>query len=309
MQASGRDDLGLALDRLRCLLILIVSLTVACAARPTATPVTPQASIKVSTSTAALPLVTRLARAFEARNSWATVVIEGANSYHALRQVRAGAADLGVCAVAVEDEVWAAPVALDAVSIIVHRDNPLENLTLAQVRDIFGGRTWRWEDVGVNWSEDEIVVVSRENGSGTRMAFEAAVMVVPGSAACAPHLAVAPQAPPDLAIEVQACPGDPVAPTALVMVGSDAVVAHVEEHRGAIGYVSQAHISSLVKAVSIEGLRPSPADIERGGYLLVEPFFLVALHEPDGPARAFVDFCLSAEGQAIVGKDYVPVLK
>jgi phosphate transport system substrate-binding protein len=306
MRMPRCNDPRPALGTLLCLLILIVSFTAACA-KLTATPVTPQTSIKVSASTAALPLLTRLARAFEARNPWATVVIEGANSYHALRQVLVGAADLGACAVAVEDEVWAAPIALDAVAIIVHRDNPLEGVTLAQVRDIFGGRAWRWEHVGIDWGEDEVVVVSREEGSGTRMAFEAAAMTVPGSASCAPRLKVDPQAAPDLGIEVEACPADPVTPTAVIIVGSDAVVTYVEEHRGAIGYVSQAHTSSLVKAVSIEGLKPGPTDIQRGGYLLVEPFFLVAPREPGGPPRAFVDFCLSAEGQAIVGKGYVPV--
>ena len=306
MRAPRRNALRPTPGTLLCFLVLMTSLLPACA-RPTATPVTPQTSILVSASTAALPLLTRLARAFEARNPWATVVLEEANSYHALRQVRLGAADLGACAVAVDDEIWAAPIALDAVAIIVHRDNPLDSLTLAQVRDIFGGRAWRWADVGIGWGEEEIVVVSREEGSGTRMAFEAAAMTVPGSVACAPRLAVDPQAPPDLSIEVQACPADPVTPTALIMVGSEAVLAYVEEHRGAIGYVSQAHTSSLVKAVSIEGLRPSPADVQGGGYLIVEPFFLVARSEPGGAPRAFVDFCLGTEGQAIVAKGYVPV--
>jgi phosphate transport system substrate-binding protein len=308
MRAPRHSDLRPALGTLLRLLVWIVSLLPACA-RPSATPVTLQASIKVSAATAAVPLLTRLARAFEARHRWATVVIEGVNSYHALRQVQAGTADLGACAVRVGDEVWAAPIALDAVAIIVHRDNPLENLTLAQVRDIFGGRAWRWEDVGIEWTEAEIMVVSREEGSGTRMAFEAAAMTVPGSGTCQPRLAVDPQAPPGYGIRVQACPAGPVTPTAVIMVGSDAVLAYVQEHRGAIGYVSQAHISPMVKAVSIEGLRPSPADIQGGGYLLVEPFFLVASREPNGPPRAFIDFVLSAEGQAIVAKGYVPVRK
>jgi phosphate transport system substrate-binding protein len=276
-------------------------------ATPTPTRVTAQASIKVSASTAALPLLTRLARAFEAREPWATVVIEEVNSYYALRQVQAGAVDLGACAIAVDDRVWTAPLALDAVAIVVHGDNPLENLTLAQVRDVFGGRAWRWEDVGIEWEETEIVVVSREEGSGTRMAFEAAAMTVPGSASCAPRLTVDPQAPAELRVEVETCPADPVTPTALIMMGSEAVAAYVEQHRGAIGYVSQAYVSSMVKAVSIEGLEPSPADIQGGGYLLVEPLYLVAPVEPDGTARAFVDFCLGAEAQAIVGKSYVSV--
>jgi phosphate transport system substrate-binding protein len=221
--------------------------------------------------------------------------------------VLGGGADLGASTVAVADEVWAAPIALDAVAIIVHPDNPLRSLALAQVRDVFGGRVWRWTDLGTDWGVDEIVVVSREEGSGTRMAFEATAMIAPGSGTCQPRLTVESGGSPEGAVHVEACQADQVTPTAVIMVDSDAVVTYVQDHPGAIGYVSQAYASSQVQAVSIEGLEPSPADIRKGGYLLVEPFFLISLREPDGPPRAFVDFCLSAEGQAIVAQEYVPV--
>jgi phosphate transport system substrate-binding protein len=303
-QRGGHKRIVLLLLRT---LVSVAALLLAACATPTPTPFVPQASIKVSASSAMLPLLTRLARAFEASNPWATVVIERANSYQALRQALEGAADLGACTVAVSDEVWVAPLALDAVAVIVHPDNPLRNLTLAQVRDIFGGRVWRWQDVGIDWDVEEIVVVSREEGSGTRIAFEATVMVAPGSAACQPRLAIDPEGLPEDAVRVEACQGDQVTPTAVVMVDSEAVIAYVQAHRGAIGYVSSAYAPSQVKAVSIEGLDPSPAEIQAGNYLLAEPFFLVAPREPQGPARAFVDYSLSAEGQVIVAKEYVPV--
>jgi phosphate transport system substrate-binding protein len=289
------------------LLGVAVSLLLAACATPTPTPAIPQESIKISASSAMVPLLTRLARAFEARSPWATIVIERANSYQSLRQTLEGTAALGACTVAVADEVWAAPIALDAVAIVVHPDNPLGNLTLAQVRDVFGGRVWRWQDLGIDWGVDEIAVVSREEGSGTRMAFEATAMVVPGSDTCQPRLALDPEGPPEDAVRVEACQGNQVTPTAVIVVGSEAVVAYVQEHRGAIGYISRAYVSSQVKAVSIEGLEPSPANIQTGGYLLAEPFFLVAPREPDGPPRAFVDFALSPEGQAIVAQEYMPV--
>jgi phosphate transport system substrate-binding protein len=303
MPARQRHLLRPALALGLCLFLLSVP---ACAT-PTPTPVVPQASIRISASSATVPLLTRLARAFEARDPLVAIVIQEGNSYQAVRHTLDGVVDLGASAVAVEGEGWTAPVALDAVAIIVHRDSPLQNLTLAQVRDIFGGRVWRWEDVGVAWDEEEIQIVSREEGSGTRMAFERAAMSIPGSGSCTPRLAIDPQAPAELSIDVQGCPADPVAPTAVIMVGSEAVIEYVETHRGAIGYVSQAHLSSLVKPVSVEGLGPRPADIQDGGYLLVEPFYVIAADEPSGPARAFIDFCLSEEGQAMVEKGYVPV--
>jgi phosphate transport system substrate-binding protein len=309
MCVRRRSRLRQVIAALSCLFVLVASLLLAACATPTPTLVIPQESIKVSAASAMVPLLTKLARAFEARNPWAAIVIERVNSYQSLRQALEGTADLGACTVDVADEVWAAPIALDAVTVVVHPDNPLRNLTLAQVRDIFGGRVWRWQDLGIDWGEDEIVVVSREEGSGTRMAFEATAMVVPGSDTCQPRLAVDPEELAEDAVGVEACQGDQVTPTAVIMVGSEAVVAYVQAHRGAIGYVSQAYASMPVKAVSIEGLDPSPAEIQAGSYLLAEPFFLVAPREPEGLARAFVDFCLSAEGQAIVAKEYVPVRK
>jgi len=290
-----------------CVVASVVSFALVACATPAPTPPVPQESIKISAASAMIPLLTRLAHAFEARDPRVAVVIEHANSYQSLRQTLEGAADLGACTVAVGDEVWAAPIALDAVAVVVHPGNPLENLTLAQVRDIFGGRVWRWQDLGIDWDVNEIVVVSREEGSGTRMAFEATAMIVPGSDTCQPHLAIDPESLSEDAVRVEACQGNPVAPTALVVVDSQAVVAYVQAHRGAIGYVSRAYVSSQVKAVSIEDLDPSPAEIQAGNYLLAEPFFLVAPREPEGPARAFVDFSLSPEGQAIVAQEYVPV--
>jgi len=292
---------------LTLLMALVLSFLSACAGvrapSPTPTPV----SITISGSSAMVPLVTALAEAFQEQHAAATVVIQPGNSYQGLRQLVSGAVDLGAVSVALSDGVWAAPIALNGIALVVHPDTPLDNLTLAQVHSVFGGQTWRWSDLGIDWTEDEILVVSREHGSGTRMGFEALVMAYAAGVDCQPVLAIEPEANADYAVQVQACGGSPTTPMAVVMPGSVAVVEYVAAHHGAMGYVSQDYVSSQVKAVRVEGLSPAPADVREGGYHLVQPFYLVAAQEPKGAARQFVDFCLSPEGQAIVARRHVPV--
>lgn len=253
------------------------------------------------------PLVTALAEAFQEQHAAVTVVIQPGNSYQGLRQVLSGAADLGAVSAAPSESVWAAPVALNGIAVVVHPDAPLDNLTLAQVHNVFGGQTWRWADLGVDWTEDEILVVSREQGSGTRIGFEALVMAYAAGVDCQPVLEIDPKANADHAVQVQACGGSPITPMAVVMPGSAAVVEYVAAHPSAMGYVSQDYVSNQVKAVRVEGLSPVLADVQQDGYHLVQPFYLVAAQEPKGAARQFVDFCLGPEGQAIVARRHVPV--
>jgi phosphate transport system substrate-binding protein len=283
-------------------LLLAWLLFAGCAATPTA-PTPAPASIEIASATATEPLLAVLAGGFQRQYPTLTVVLSRGNAYQGLQQVLDGEAELGAVSLSVPDDMWAAPIALDGIALVVHPSNPLQNLTLAQVRDIFGGQTWRWSDLGVNAAEDEITVVSREWGSGTRMWFETLVMA---HGDCQPRLDVDRGRDEEAAVRVVPCDGSPVTPTAVVAPSSKGVVSYVTQHPGAIGYVSRGHASD-VKVVQIEGSSPVPQDIQDGGYHLAQPLFLVALEEPTGSARLFVDFCLSPEGQAIVAGGHVPV--
>jgi phosphate transport system substrate-binding protein len=94
---------------------------------------------------------------------------------------------------------------------------------------------------------------------------------------------------------------------AVLAFGGADVIAFVSAHPGAIGYVSAGLVSSQVKVVGVEGDRPTPARIADGTYPLSQPFYLIAPKEPDGAAKRFVDFCLGAQGQSIVARQYLPV--
>ena len=286
-------------------IFLLVLLFTACTATPV--PTTQPVSIVVSGSQAMMPLLSALIDAFQAQHVSVTMILEPGNAYQGVQQVLDRTADLGALSVVPPDEVWSAPIALNAIGIIVHPDNPLQNMTLAQVHDVFDGRVWHWQDLGLALA-DEIAVVSREEGSGTRMLFEALVMAYAADRICEPTLSIDPDANADNAVRTSGCGGG-ITPTAVVMPGSGAVLEYVAASRGAIGYVSQSHISEGVKAVRVEELLPAAENIRDGGYHLVQPFFLIAAQEPTGAARQFLDFCLSPVGQEIVAEQHVPVRK
>ncbi|MBN1641876.1 MAG: substrate-binding domain-containing protein [Anaerolineae bacterium] len=273
-----------------------------CASPPPSPQASPVAPVTVSAASAAAPLLASLIAAYEAHTPGATVIVEPGNAYHSLRQVVAGATDLGVVSLRVGQDLWTAPLALDAVAIVVHPDNPLTALSSAQLRDILSGRIWQWADLEIDGVGNEITVVSRESGSGTRLLVEAQVMAREPGMACQPRLERG-----ERGIDVVACETEPVTPTAIVVTSSEAVAAYVASHPGAIGYLSRGAVPPGVSALRVDGLLPVPGEIRTSGYPILQPFQFVAPGEPSGAARAFVDFCLSAEGQAIVAQGYAPV--
>jgi phosphate transport system substrate-binding protein len=231
--------------------------------------------LRVAGSTSMQPLVEELAQAYSERHKHVTIAVEGRGSLLGIELVRQGEVDIGMASWKELDDtsLWSTPIALDGIAIVVHPQNRVEGLTLLQLKSIFFGRVWDWRDV--RGQAREIVPVSREDGSGTRGAFDELVMQ-----------------------------GKRVTPTAVVMPSSQAVVEYVAEHPEAIAYVSMGHLSQGVKVLKIEEVTPSPQSVRQGEYHLLRPLFLITREEPTGEVKSFVDFILSPTGQSIVGRKY-----
>ena len=137
------------------------------------------------------------------------------------------------------------------------------------MRDIFSGRLLNWQEVG--GSASPIQVVSREDGSGTRAAFETLVME-----------------------------GQPVTPSAIVLPNSQAVVDFVAQNPNAIAYVSLAFIGEGVYSVPIEGIPPTFENLHSGSYLLTRDLFILAPKQGQPELEQFIKFILSPAGQAII---------
>jgi len=253
--------------------LLSAVLLVACGATvETPTPV----YLKAAGSTAMTPLMEDLAAAFHQRQTWVTVDVGRGGSELGQGMVAAGQVDLGLASWLPDgppDGLQATVVARDGIALIVHPTNPITGLTLIQAHDLFFGRILDWAELG--GPTRPVQVVSREDGSGTRAAFEAMVMG-----------------------------GDRVTPTALVMPNSQAVVDYVGRDPGAIGYVSMGYLDGEVRVLSVEGLIPTPDAVSRGEYHLTRELVILSRPGASPPAQAFLDFALSPAGQAIVARRY-----
>ena len=136
-------------------------------------------------------------------------------------------------------------------------------------------------------ADHEITVISREDGSGTRGAFiELFEILVKGA---------------------DGSKTDTTTEEAIIANKTDVMLQSVSGDQYAVGYVSLGSLSDTVKAVKIEGVTPTAEAVLDGSYKVSRPFMIATKGEPDGLAKDFIDFILSADGQAVIGKSYVPV--
>lgn len=258
-------------------LLAAALLLVGCAARGQATPA--PAPLHIAGSTSMAPLLNDLAQAYQAKHPTALIDVRPAGSAAGISELQAGRADLAAVSWHPPDGpspsgIQAVPVGRDAIGVIVHRSTLTPGLTLLQLRAIFRGDVSDWAAVG--GPQVAPVIVSREDGSGTRAAFEALVMG-----------------------------GDRVTRNALVMPGSRAVVDYVASHPGAVGYVSLAWADERVRLLPIEEITPTLAAARAGAYHLTRTLYLYAPQPVPPATQAFLDFVLSPAGQALVRRQYV----
>jgi phosphate transport system substrate-binding protein len=161
-------------------------------------------------------------------------------------------------------------IALDALSIIVNPQNPVNALTADQVRSIFIGNTTNWKDVG--GPDMQIVVVTRDSSSGTYSSFLS------------------------LALKT----GDLITNKAIVQSSSQTVKNTIATTKGAIGYDGLGFVDSSVKAISYNGVIPSKATASDKSYKLSRYLYLYTNKSPTGAVKDFIDFILSPDGQSIV---------
>lgn len=175
--------------------------------------------------------------------------------------------------------LWAAPIGQDGIAIITHPANPVSNLSLQQLLNIYRGRITNWREVGGD--DQPIVVISREQGSGTRGEFERLVIGDRGTTQ-----------------------------TALIAPSSEAVVISVARQPGSIGYVSMSYLDSSVTAIAINHTLPDVDTVYDNTYPLRVTLFIAGLAEPEETEyRMFIGWMQSPEGQAIIARTHAPLLR
>jgi len=171
-------------------------------------------------------------------------------------------------------------VAKDGVTFYVSEKNPLNSLTMDQLKGIYLGDITNWKDVG--GPDAPIVVYSRENSSGTYVFVKDNLLG-----------------------------GEDYVASAQTLPGTAAVVNAVSKEKNDIGYGGAAYakgIKELKIKVGSEEVAPSADNIKSGKYPLSRDLYFYLRNKPSGEAKAFIDFVLSADGQQIVTKvGYFPV--
>ncbi|MCL1972480.1 MAG: phosphate ABC transporter substrate-binding protein [Endomicrobia bacterium] len=180
-------------------------------------------------------------------------------------------------------------IGLDGLAIIVNKNNPVDKLTLAQLRDIFMAKITNWKEVG--GENRKIVILSRESNSGTHMFFKEHVLRCDNKKS-----------------------KEEFAPQALLMPSSQAIYDEVYQNPHALGYVGMGFVNDNVKAISIAVnadspfIYPNPDTVMSGEYPISRPLFLYTDGQPEGLVKMFIDYALSDEGQKIVLEtDFVPI--
>lgn len=228
--------------------------------------------LNISGSTSVAPFIEHLADTYHREHGESTVFVQSLGSTAGIEAALNGVAGLGMSSrdLATEEaeQLEQLVIARDALAVIVHPSNPVQNLSLAQVQAIFSGSVQSWAEVG--GPDRRITVVVREAGSGTFGAFEELVME-----------------------------GAPITRAALRQGSNGAIRQLVSLDPDAIGYISLGIVDPTVTAVAIDGVEPSVAHVLSGTYTFVRPFLLVwpkgkAL---DPLAQAFMDYVMSPSAQ------------
>lgn len=249
-------------------------------------------SVVIAGSTSVQPLSEELAAAFMDANSGISVEVQGGGSGQGIKAIQEKIADFGALSRNVKEEEKAAiteefVIAKDGVAVIVNLESKVDNLTIEQIKKIYTGEITNWSEVGGEAAT--IIVVSREEGSGTRGAFTEITKVLEKNEA---------------GEEI-----DNTTKDSLVQGSTGAVMQTVATTPNTIGYVSLGSLGNTVKTVNVEGIAPSEETVLSGEYKISRPFLYVVGGELTEAAQFFIDFILSEEGQAIVKESgFIPVL-
>ncbi len=222
-------------------------------------------------------LAQSLANVYTQQRPYVTISVQPADSDFGLSSVSEISGTIGLISRVVKPSelvgTRAIVVGRDGIAVIVNRANTINAIMASQIAQVFSGEISAWPAGAV--AGKMIQVVSREDGSDTRRAFEAMAMG-----------------------------GQRVTPTAIVMPGEAAVVDYVSQHPEAIGYCSMSVLTPGVQAMTIDDVALTIQTVESQKYPFVRSlaFVVPATAEPD--VQEFVDFVLSADGQKIVSERY-----
>lgn len=244
-----------------------------------------EGTVAIIGSTTVQPVAQEIADAFAEVETGIKVDIQGVGSSAGIKAANEGTADIGTASreLKEEEEGWGLTkhiIAYDGIAVVMNPANEVEELTKEDVTKIFKGEITNWKEVG--GADAEILVVSREDGSGTRGAFEELT-------------------------DLEGEDGSLVMDTAEIKDGNGAVKAFIAGNEVSIGYVSLGYLDDSIKAAKIDDVEATVENVVSGDYPIFRPLLMVTKGDVSPETQAYLDYVLGAEGQKLVAEKYIPV--
>ena len=230
-------------------------------------------SVRINGSTTILPVVQALAEAFMQDYPDVNVSVSGGGSGNGIKALVDGTVDIADSSRFLKDEevkaavklgVYPVPfvIAYDCIVPVVHPENPLNNISLAQLRAIYSGNMLNWKDLG--GLDMSIVTVSRDSASGTFEIWDEKVMKK-----------------------------ERVFPRALLQSSNGAVIQTVSKNRHAIGYVGVGYVDKSVKPLSVEGIEGNRQTVLDGRFPISRALFMFTRGWPTGDTLRFINYTIN----------------
>ena len=239
-------------------------------------------------STTVLPIAQKAAEVYMKENPGVNISVSGTGSGDGIKALIDGTTDIADSSrfikdseitQAIENGVFPVPhrIALDSIVPAVHPKNPVNGLSIEQLKKIYTGEITNWKAVG--GEDKKIVVISRDTSSGTYEVWYEKVL-----------------------------DKERVTPTASLLASNGAVVTAVAQNPYAIGYISLGYVNKEIKMLTVDGITPNTATTRNGKYPIARPLFMFTNGWPKGVVMDFINFMVSPRGQDLVAEvKYVPI--
>ncbi|MEA2095644.1 MAG: PstS family phosphate ABC transporter substrate-binding protein [Candidatus Cloacimonadota bacterium] len=253
--------------------LVVLIMTISCNSRKANT-------VNTAGSTTVLPIVQAAAEVYMNINPGTNISVRGGGSGLGIKSIIMESIDIGTSSRKVneqeneqikkkQNELIETAIAIDAISIIVHKDNPINDISLKSLRLIYSGKMTNWNELG--GADLEIVVISRDVSSGSFEVFNHAVL----------H-------------------NDLLKDNSMRLASNNAVATTISYTKGAIGYIGLGYVNDELKVLSIDEVLPSKVTAQNYEYPLTRKLFMYTTKTRSDATQDFIDFILSELGQTIV---------
>ncbi len=245
-------------------------------------------ALRISGSTTVLPIAQRAAEDYMKLHPEVRLSVSGTGSGEGLKALMEKATDIATSSRDLKPreiermkshdlELEKHVAAIDCIAVIVHPDNPIDGLSLKELKGLYDGRFRNWKELG--GADKKVIAINRDVSSGT---FETWLEMVLG--------------------------GERFRPDAQMQTSSGAVSYAVSGNRYAIGYIGLGYVTPRVKVLAIDGVKPSLETVRSGKYPLARELYLFTGPDPPAVALDFIDFLHSPASRRLIEKEgFIPV--